>query len=167
MKSEYKYLPIDTKYFKDIELDILSGFNNLDKELDGWLIHSENYQALNTIKNKFDNTVNLIYIDPPFNKEDEADYLYKVKYKDSIWLSLLQPRLELGRKILSDEGHCFVRCDYNGNAYIRMLMNDVYGKDNFKNELTIKRSGIQKKQVKIFSSCRFIILLYKIPRYLS
>ena len=50
LKSEYKYLPIDTKYFKDIELDILSGFNNLDKELDGWLIHSENYQALNTIK---------------------------------------------------------------------------------------------------------------------
>ena len=150
LKGKYKYLPIDTKYFKDIELDILSNFNILDEELDGWLIHSENYQALNTIKNKFYNMADLIYIDPPFNKEEEADYLYKVKYKDSIWLSLLRPRLELGKEILNDKGHCFVRCDYNGNAYIRMLMNSVYGRNCFKNELTIKRSGIQKEATNKF-----------------
>lgn len=150
LKNKYKYLPIDTRYFKDIELDILSNFEGLDDELDGWLIHSENYQALNTIKNKFNNTFDLIYIDPPFNKEEEADYLYKVKYKDSIWLSLLKPRLELGRKFLNDKGHCFVRCDYNGNAYMRMLMNNVYGRDCFKNELTIKRSGIQKEATNKF-----------------
>jgi len=45
--------PIDTKYFKDLELEIINQFNDLDKSLDGWLIKSENYQALNTILPKF------------------------------------------------------------------------------------------------------------------
>ncbi|MEM1725346.1 MAG: hypothetical protein QXW71_06230 [Thermoplasmata archaeon] len=49
LSKEYQFLPIDTKYFKDLELEILSLFDDLDSELDGWLIHSENYQALNTI----------------------------------------------------------------------------------------------------------------------
>ena len=45
LKKEYQFLPIDTKYFKDLELEILSLFDDLDNELDGWLIKSENYQA--------------------------------------------------------------------------------------------------------------------------
>ncbi|HQD37211.1 MAG TPA: hypothetical protein PKV92_08980, partial [Thermodesulfovibrio thiophilus] len=53
LKMLYKYLPIDTKYFKDTEAEILSQFDNIDKSLDGWLIKSENYQALNTILPKF------------------------------------------------------------------------------------------------------------------
>jgi len=69
LKKEYQFLPIDTKYFKDLELEILSLFDDLDNELDGWLIKSENYQALNTILPKFREKVQTIYIDPPFNKE--------------------------------------------------------------------------------------------------
>ena len=49
VNKEYKHLPIDTKYFKDLELEILALFDDLDNSLDGWLIKSENYQALNTI----------------------------------------------------------------------------------------------------------------------
>ncbi|MEM3714782.1 MAG: site-specific DNA-methyltransferase, partial [Nitrososphaeria archaeon] len=49
LNKKYEHLPIDTKYFKDLELEILSLFDDLDKSLDGWLIKSENYQALNTI----------------------------------------------------------------------------------------------------------------------
>jgi len=54
---------IDTKYFKDLELGILNQFEDLDKALDGWLIKSENYQALNTILPKFKERVQTIYID--------------------------------------------------------------------------------------------------------
>jgi hypothetical protein len=49
----YRYLPIDTKHFPDLELPIVALFDNLDDALDGWLIKSENYQALNTILPKF------------------------------------------------------------------------------------------------------------------
>ncbi|HOK17642.1 MAG TPA: site-specific DNA-methyltransferase, partial [Candidatus Paceibacterota bacterium] len=92
LKKEYEHLPIDTKYFKDLELEILNLFDNLDESLDGWLIKSENYQALNTILPKFREKVQTIYIDPPFNKESDADYFYNVKYKDSTWASMLENR---------------------------------------------------------------------------
>ncbi|MBI5290618.1 MAG: hypothetical protein HY872_01940, partial [Chloroflexi bacterium] len=58
---KYQYLPLDTKYFKDLELDILALFDDLDASLDGWLIHSENYQALNTLLPKIKGLVDVIY----------------------------------------------------------------------------------------------------------
>ncbi|BCU66984.1 adenine-specific DNA methyltransferase [Sulfolobales archaeon HS-7] len=137
--GNYLTLPIDTKYFKDVEEDIISLFN-IDSELDGWLIKSENYQALNTLRQKFQRRVQTIYIDPPFNKEQEADYFYSVKYKDSTWITMLENRLVLAKEILRDDGGIFIRCDYNGNAYVRMLGDEIFGKDNFRNEIVISRT---------------------------
>jgi len=144
LNSKYKFLPIDTKYFKDLELDILSLFDNLDQELDGWLIHSENYQALNTILPKFREKVQTIYIDPPFNKEQDADYFYSVKYKDATWATMLENRLNLAKEWLNEKGSIFVRCDYNGSWIVRPLMNNVFGKENFRNEIFVKRGYVPK-----------------------
>ena len=91
---------------------------DLDEALDGLLIKSENWQALNTILAKYKEKVQTIYIDPPFNKEQDADYLYNVKYKDSTWVSILENRLKLARDLLSEKGSIFIRCDYNGNMYV-------------------------------------------------
>ena len=140
LSEKYKHLPIDTKYFKDLELEILALFDDLDNALDGWLIKSENYQALNTILPKFKGKVKVIYIDPPFNKEDNADYLYNVKYKDSTWISLLENRLRLAKEILNERGSIFVRCDYNGNWLVRPLMNEIFGEENFRNEIVVNRT---------------------------
>jgi len=139
LNPKYKFLPIDTKYFKDLKLDILSLFDNLDKELDGWLIHSENYQALNTILPKFKETVQTIYIDPPFNKEQDADYFYSVKYKDATWATMLENRIRLGRELVNERGSVFVRCDYNGNWIVRPLMDELFGIENFRNEIIIRK----------------------------
>lgn len=135
----YRFLPVDTKHFKDLELQILAEFENLDRELDGWLISSENYQALNTVLNKFRGTVDTIYIDPPFNLETEGDFYYTVKYKDSTWVSLLENRIRLARELLSDIGGIYVRCDHNGNMLVRMLMDELFGEDRFGNEIVINR----------------------------
>ncbi|MEN6591553.1 MAG: site-specific DNA-methyltransferase [Fervidobacterium sp.] len=140
INAKYKFLPIDTKYFKNIELDIIGLFQNLDNELDGWLIKSENYQALNTILPKFKEQIQTIYIDPPFNKENEADYLYKVGYKDATWASMLENRLRLARNLLSERGSIFVRCDYNGNWIVRPIMNEIFGEENFRNEIVVGRT---------------------------
>jgi adenine specific DNA methylase Mod len=143
--SRHRFLPIDTKYFKDLEGDILSLFDHLDEQLDGRLIKSENYQALNTILPKFKERVQAIYIDPPFNRGQEPGYAYSVKYDDSAWLTLLENRLQPARQTLKESGCIFVRCDYNGNMYVRLLMDQIFGRKNFKNEVIIKRSGIQKQ----------------------
>ncbi|MCD6220582.1 site-specific DNA-methyltransferase, partial [bacterium] len=139
LKKEYEFLPIDTKYFKDLELEILNLFDNLDQSLDGWLIKSENWQALNTIFPKFKEKIQTIYIDPPFNKEQEADYFYSVKFKDATWITMLENRLRLARDLLKDTGSIFVRCDYNGNMYVRLLMNEIFGEENFRNEIVVNR----------------------------
>jgi adenine specific DNA methylase Mod len=139
LKPEYRFLPIDTKYFKDLEIEILQLFENLDQSLDGWLIKSENWQALNTILPKFKEKIQTIYIDPPFNKEQEADYFYSVKYKDATWITMLENRLRLAKDLLNEKGSIFVRCDYNGNMYVRLLMNEIFGEENFRNEIVINR----------------------------
>ena len=155
LKKEYQFLPIDTKYFKDLKLEILSLFDDLDQSLDGWLIKSENYQALNTILPKFREKVQTIYIDPPFNKEQDADYLYNVKYKDSSWITLLENRLQLAKDLLNEKGSIFTRCDYNGNMYVRLLMNEIFGEENFRNEIQVKRItklGFMKEESKQYTS---------------
>ncbi|HPC10396.1 MAG TPA: DNA methyltransferase, partial [archaeon] len=140
LAEKYKHLPIDTKYFKDLELEILSLFDNLDKALDGWLIKSENYQALNTILPKFKEKVQTIYIDPPFNLDSSDQFLYRTNYKDANWATLLENRLRIAKDWLNEKGSIFVRCDYNGNWIVRPLMNEIFGKDNFRNEIAITRT---------------------------
>ena len=120
--------PIDTKYFKDLELEILSQFDDLDKSLDGWLIKSENYQALNTILPKFKERVQTIYIDPPFNLDSSDQFMYRTNYKDANWATLLENRLRLAKDWLNEKGSIFVRCDYNGNWIVRPIMDDIFEK---------------------------------------
>lgn len=137
--EKYKRLPIDTKYFKDLEIEILSLFDDLDNDLDGWLIKSENYQALNTLLPKFKEKVQTIYIDPPFNLESSDQFLYRTNYKDSTWATLLENRLRLAKDWLNEKGSIFVRCDYNGNWIVRCVMDEIFGKENFRNEIIINR----------------------------
>jgi len=141
LKMLYKYLPIDTKYFKDTEAEILSQFDNIDKSLDGWLIKSENYQALNTILPKFKEKVQTIYIDPPFNLDSSDRFLYHTNYKDANWATLLENRLKLAKEWLNEKGSIFVRCDYNGNWIVRPIMDEIFGKENFRNEIIVKRGA--------------------------
>jgi len=149
-KEELKYrkLPIDTSYFpeafKEKLLEKLTEKADLDDLLDGILIKSENWQALNLLLEKYKGKVQTIYIDPPFNKEQDADYLYNVKYKDSTWATMLENRVRLARDLLSDRGSIFVRCDYNGNWIVRPLMDEIFGKENFRNEIVLKRGYVPK-----------------------
>lgn len=106
-KQEYKYLPIDTKYFKDLELDILWLFDDIDEELDGRLIHSENYQALNTLQNKYREKIQCCYIDPPYNTWDDW-FVYRDNFKSSSWMTFMENRLYLLNKLLTSQWSVFV-----------------------------------------------------------
>ena len=132
--------PIDTKFFKDLELEIISQFGCLDDALDGRLIKSENYQALKTISPKFKSRVQCIYIDPPFNLGVNARYDYEVNYKDASWATLLENRITLAREMVREQGGMFVRCDYNGNWIVKKIMDSIFDHRNFRNEIDIKRN---------------------------
>ncbi|MBI9051758.1 MAG: site-specific DNA-methyltransferase [Anaerolineaceae bacterium] len=96
----------------DFELNIISTFNNLDKSLDGWLIHSENYQALNTILLKFFGRVRCIHIDPPYNT-DTSGFLYTNAYQHSSWLTMIENRAEIACKFLDSDGSFLTHIDEN------------------------------------------------------
>ncbi len=126
LKDKYKHLPIDTKYFKDLELEILGLFDDLDKELDGWLIKSENFQALNTILPKFREKVQTIYIDPPYNSSS-TEILYKNNYKHSSWLTLMENRISLAKKFLTREGIFEIAIDFNEQERLGLLIDLIFG----------------------------------------
>lgn len=142
IEDDYKFLPIDTKHYTDEQKhSILSLFDDLSESIDGHLIHSENYQALNSLAERYRRSIDAIYIDPPFNKEEEAAYDYRVKYKDSTWVTLLENRISIAKEMMSDESSIFVRCDYNGNHYVHSLLSQLFGEDNLRNELIVKRGS--------------------------
>jgi adenine-specific DNA-methyltransferase len=133
-------LVIDTKFYDDdFKYKILSEIDDLDEKTNGILINSDNYHALNLLLNKYKEKVKCCYIDPPFNIGDSRDFLYKVDYKDSSWCSLLYDRISLVKPLIEDDGAMFVRCDYNGNYLVRKIMDYVFGKDNFRNEVFVNR----------------------------
>lgn len=128
------HLPIDTKHFtKEAKYKILASIENIEKQTDGTLIKSDNWQALKTLQRKHANKVDLIYIDPPFNTG--SDFAYKDGFQDSTWLTLMQNRLELAHNLLSARGSFYLHLDHNANHYGRILMNDTFGEENFVNEI--------------------------------
>lgn len=151
--EKYKFLPLDTKHFsKATKYKILSTFKDIESTLNGELIKADNFQALNTLLPKYQNKVDLIYIDPPFNLGENASFDYKVNFKDSTWASLLDSRLELAKEFLSTKGSIFVRCDYNGNFIVRSILNNIFGEDNFVNEIIVSKSAKLTETIKKYHS---------------
>lgn len=137
--NEKSWLPLDTKYFNKRKLE--NRILKIDNKIDGRLIKSENYQALSTIKRRFKNQIDGIYIDPPFNTESEAEYDYKIKYKDSTWVTLIENRVELAKELMSENSSIMISCDYNGNAEVKKLFDNLFGEENFRNEIITTRGN--------------------------
>lgn len=97
------YLVLDTKFFSEQFKDkLLAEFDNLDEETNGLLINSENFQALNLMQEKYQEKVDVIYFDPPYNT-DATPILYKNEYRESSWLSLINDRLNSSKILLNKD----------------------------------------------------------------
>lgn len=148
--AKLETLPIDTKFydstFKWALLHELSQKTELDKTLNGILIKSDNYLALNLIMKKWGRNIDLIYIDPPFNTGNK-DFPYKNDYLISIWLTIIYNCLIQGKEILNDKGSFFFRIDNTGNHFVRYLLDLIFGNSNFRNEIVINKTKA-KKQIK-------------------
>ncbi|WP_033612577.1 site-specific DNA-methyltransferase [Helicobacter pylori] len=153
---ENEYLPLDTIYFKDLEEEIKNQFS--ENEINGTLIKSENYQALNSLKNRYKETIDCIYIDPPFNTG--SDFAYIDRFQDSTWLSLMHNRLELAHNLLSSQGSFYLHLDNNANYLGRILLNDIFGKENFRNEIIWRRKQATSYGDKYFGIVNDTIFLY-------
>jgi len=158
-KEKYKYLPIDTKYFKDLEIRILDLFENIDKALDGRLIQSENYQALNTLKNKYKGRVDLIYIDPPYNAPS-SEIVYVNNYKHSSWLTLMENRISLAKSLLKQNGIFKCATDDNEKDRLTNIFFDIFGEENYISTLCVIQNPGGRSDDKFIATTHEYCLLF-------
>lgn len=98
------FLVLDTAFFSaQFKDSLLATMQDLDKNLDGLLIHSENFQALKLMQKKMGHSVDSIYIDPPYNTR-ASEIIYKNAYKHSSWMSLMENRISIAQSLMKDSG---------------------------------------------------------------
>lgn len=135
--------PIDTKHFDSVfKYQILSQFENIEKEISGLLIKSENYQALKFLEPKYtdkrgDGKIKCIYIDPPYNTGNDG-FVYKDSFKSASWLSMMNDRLRVAKKLMREDGVIFTSIDNNESNSLPKL----YENNNF---LLLDRIALQVK----------------------
>ncbi|WP_049268586.1 DNA methyltransferase [Citrobacter braakii] len=119
------YRMVDTSLFSDMfKAKVLRASQNLDKNIDGILIHSDNFQALNLMQERYKEKVKYIYIDPPYNT-NSTPILYKNEYKHSSWASLMQDRLQKGMKLLKFDGVKTVAIDDSEMVNLSTILEEV------------------------------------------
>ncbi len=124
VNQNHKFLPLDTKHFKDLELKILDELGNLDEVLDGELVHSENWQALNSLGTRYAGHVQCVHIDPPYNTKTSG-FLYRNEYQHSSWLTMMENRAALGASFLSDNGSFLCHIDEHEYERLHLLMDSI------------------------------------------
>ncbi len=123
---------------------ILTNFKRYDKDgenevvriedTDNLIIKGNNLIALHSLKKRFAGKIKLIYIDPPyyFNSMKDADtFSYNSNFKLSTWLVFMKNRLEIAKELLADEGVLLVSISEDGQAYLKVLMDDIFSQNDF------------------------------------
>ena len=152
------------------------------EETDGWmneLYWGDNLQVMSHLLKKYRGRVNLIYIDPPF--DSKADYKktitlrgqkvendhnsFEEKQYTDIWtndeyLQFMYERLILCRELLADTGSIYLHCDWHKNHFLRMILDEVFGFSNFRNEIIWAYFGFKRGTSKKFPQKHDTILSY-------
>ena len=123
------YLVLDTRHFDaDFTTRLLAALSEagpLDEQMDGLLVHSENFQALKLLQARYRRSVQCCYIDPPYNAQS-SEILYKNTYRDSTWISLIENRMAEARAFETARAVVVVAIDEVEQEYLGCLLNSVF-----------------------------------------
>ena len=113
------------------------------------IIKGNNLIALHTLKQQFRGQVKLIYIDPPYNTEDDS-FQYNDSFTHSTWLTFMKSRLEVAKELLRKDGFILIQIDNRELAYLKCLCDEVFD-GNFRNGIIVKKGqkNLQKQFVSI------------------
>ena len=135
-----------------------------DPDTENMLIHGDNLLALKALQHEYSGKIKCIYIDPPYNTGSAFKH-YDDDVEHSIWLSLIRDRLHLLRDLLSDDGYIFVQIDNYEMAYLKVLLDEVFGRNNFVNDIVWKRKGGSvNPRNKLNNNTDYILLYQKSDR---
>ena len=136
-------LVLDTKFFdKEFKDELLAAFDDLDDAVGGLMIKSENWQALNLMQEKYREKVKCVYIDPPYNTGND-EFIYKDKYQHSSWLSMMEDRIGIYRRLMRSDGTFFSSIDNNEIHNLKCICDMEFSEENFLLEFAWRRTDNQ------------------------
>ena len=136
-----------------------------DNNTENMIIHGDNLLGLRAIEDKYTNSIKCIYIDPPYNT-GEAFENYDDNLEHSIWLDLMRSRLMILRRLLREDGTIWIQIDDEEQAYLKVLCDEVFGRNNFVNMVSVNMKNIagasgggEDKRMK--KNCEYILVYAK------
>jgi adenine-specific DNA-methyltransferase len=147
-----------------IENAALSNCTN-DPDTENMLIHGDNLLALKALESKYAGQIKCIYIDPPYNTGAAFEY-YDDNLEHSIWVNLMRARLIALQKLLAPEGTIWIQIDDEEQAYLKVLCDEIFGRNNFINMVSVNMKNIagasgggEDKRLK--KNCEFVLIYAK------
>jgi len=101
---------------------------------DSLIVKGNNLLTISSLLSKYEGKIKLIYIDPPYNTGTDS-FGYNDKFNRSAWLTFMKNRLEIAKRLLSVDGAIYVQLDYHQAHYAKVLMDEIFGEDNFQREI--------------------------------
>lgn len=150
----WKKFPLDTIHF-DAEFKIrlinaLSEVIDIEEKLDGLVIHSDNYQGLNQLYGKFNNLIQAVYIDPPYNT-NASEIIYKNAFKHSSWNSLISNTVPISRSLLKSDGILCATIDDFEFENLKFILTNIFRRDLILGVVAIKNNPSGRSTTKGFS----------------
>ncbi len=130
-----------------------------DPKTENMLIFGDNLLALKALEQDYAGKVKCIYIDPPYNTGNAFEH-YDDGIEHSLWLSLMKPRLELLRNLLSNDGSLWISIDDDESHYLKVLCDEVFGRKNFVNNVIWEKKYSPQNDAKWLSDSHDHILVY-------
>jgi adenine-specific DNA-methyltransferase len=154
------FLVLDTKFFsEDFKDRLLSEFQDLDEQTNGLLINSENFQALNLLQEKYQNKIDVTYVDPPYNTA-ASEIVYKNEFKHSSWATLIKNRITLGNNLINKLGFFNITIDYAELLNLGKITDQEFGVENKVGIVTIFINPKGRQHERFFSSSVEYMLVY-------
>ncbi|MDX2372785.1 DNA methyltransferase [Psychrobacter sp. PP-21] len=128
--ESHSYLMVDTSlYDTSFKAKLVNTINDLDEQTDGLIIHGDNFQALNLLQEKYQEKIQCVYIDPPYNAPN-SEIAYKNNFKHSSFLSLIDSRLELSKNLINKTGAHVVAIDKHEVNGVNRLITEHFPNNN-------------------------------------
>lgn len=129
------------------------------KDKDNLIIKGNNLIALHTLKERYENKVKLIYIDIPYNTGNDS-FKYNDRFSRSTWLTFMMNRIKVAKDLLATDGVIFIQCDNHQHSYLKVLLDNIFKEENFRNNIVWRKVLSAKRQSSNLSNITEYILVY-------
>jgi adenine-specific DNA-methyltransferase len=139
--KQNQFFVLDTAFFTEVfKWKLIASIEEFDEKCDGLLINSENFQALNLLMSRYENSIDCQFLDPPYNTGKDG-FPYKDTYQSSSWLSMMDNRLSYSLPILKNDAVSLTHIDENEHLNLGLLYNNIFGKSNRVADIIWKNSS--------------------------